>query len=63
MIPDSVKISPLREIDGTRPRGLIARYSAVRGVSKSTVSSLKGILSSWRAICARWAPGRVNAEV
>lgn len=50
---DSVMISPLYLMLGTSPRGLMARYSAVRGVFKSMISSLNGRPSSARAMWAR----------
>lgn len=55
-IADSVIISPLKLSDGTRPRGLTARYSFVRGVSRSIISSSNGRPSSLSAMCARCAP-------
>lgn len=36
---DSVMISPLYDSEGTRPRGLTCRYSGVRGLERSMISS------------------------
>lgn len=47
---DSGTISPLYEMVGTSPRGLIFKYSGVRGLSRSTISSLNGRLSSESAM-------------